>query len=223
MRRDIDLQVIEAIETGLILVAVDLRGRECVSTPGIKSALGIKLAETCSADSIVLWSWQPYLKLGEVQLLDVSGRECHRWIMPSLELVENSKAWTAWARDYPNAYLAHYVAGCLNGRDAPRIHVMEDAKHGVSVLDFTRDLGLDELRNLNVAAKNCGMTAIVCATLYDAQNRPYRLDTYAELALRICLEHGVNLEECATKIVTLAEGEYDEGEYDTEYQIRVLA
>ena len=207
------IEAIEAIEPGLVLVAANiyLPREECAF------ALGRKIAEICCADSIALWSWQPDLELGKVQLLDVSWRECHRWTMPLLELVENSKAWMAWAGDYPGAYLTHYLAGCLNGLGTPRIRLADGAKHGVSVLDFRRELDLGELRNLNLVAKNCGMTAIVCATLYDAQNKPYLIDTYAELALRICVEHGVNLTDCATKIITLKEGENG-----AESQARVL-
>jgi hypothetical protein len=219
MRSELAIQGIESItqtgpiEPGLVLIVGDpsLARLECAF------ALGRKIAEIDAGESMALWSWQPSLALGEVQLVDASWRECHRWTLPLRALAAESQLGTAWAGDYPDPLLAHEVNDGLNGRGAPSIRLLDGVRHGVAVLDFKRDLDFDELCGLNAAAKDCGMTAITCATLYDTQGKSYPLDSYAQLALGICVERGVNLAECATKIVVL-----EDETYGTGYKVRVL-
>ncbi|MBR4612091.1 MAG: hypothetical protein IKO40_05180 [Kiritimatiellae bacterium] len=211
MKSELDLQAIEAIgeiEPGLVLVAADgdLSMLERVF------ALGRKIAEMCGSDSVEFLSWQSGLALGEVQLVDASWRECHRWTLPLRALAEKSGLATAWAGDYPDAFLTRDVADGLNGQAAPGIRrLLDGIRHGVAVLDFRCHLDFDELRDLNAAAKDCGTTAIVHNTLCNTQLKPYPLDSYAQLALKICVEQGVNLGECATKIVVFENEKYGAG------------
>lgn len=203
MRSELDLREIETIEPGLVLVAGndddDLPRLECAF------ALGRKIAGTYGSNSVALWSWRPSLALGEVQLVDASWRECHRWTLPLRALAAESQLGTAWAGDYPDPLLTHDVADGLNGRGAPSARLLEEMGGRIVVLDFKKDLDFDELRNLNAAAKDRGITAITCATLNDVQGNPYPLNSFAQLALRICVERGVNLAECAERIVVFEE------------------
>ena len=210
MRSELAIQGIEAIaqtgpmEPGLVLIAGnddgDLPRLECAF------ALGRKIAGTYGSNSVALWSWRPSLALGEVQLVDASWRECHRWTLPLRALAAESQLGTAWAGDYPDPLLAHEVNDGLNGRGAPSIRLLEGIGGRVVVLDFKKDLEFDELCGLNAAAKDCGMTAITCATLYDTRGKSYPLDSYAQLALRICVERGVNLDDVTIAIVAAHEG-----------------
>ena len=204
MRSELDLREIETIEPGLVLVAgdSDLPRLECAF------ALGRKIAEIDGGEAMALWSWRPSLALGEVQLVDASWRECHRWTLPLRALAAESQLGTAWAGDYPDPLLAHEVDDGLNGRGAPNARLLEGMGGRVVVLDFKKDLDFDELRNLNAATKDRGITAITCATLNDVQGNPYPLNSFAQLALRICVERGVNLAECVTKVIALTGEKY---------------
>ena len=210
MRSELAIQGIESItqtgpiEPGLVLIVGDpsLPRLECAF------ALGRKIAEIDGGESMALWSWQPSLALGEVQLVDASWRECHRWTLPLRALAEKSQLGTAWAGDYPDLFLAHDVADGLNGRGAPSARLLEGIGGRVVVLDFKRDLDFDELCGLNAAAKDCGAIAFACAELNDVQGKPYPLDSWAELALRVCVERGVNLAECVTKVIALTGEKY---------------
>ena len=210
MRSELAIQGIESIaqtgqiEPGLVLVAGnddgDLPRLECAF------ALGRKIAGTYSSNSVALWSWQPSLALGEVQFVDASWRECHRWTLPLRALAEESELGTAWAGDYPDLFLAHDVADGLNGRGAPSARLLEGIGGRVVVLDFKNDLEFDELCGLNAAAKDCGAIVFSCAKLNDMQRNPYPLDSWAELALRVCVERGVNLDDVTIAIVAAHEG-----------------
>ncbi len=208
MRSELAIQGIESItqtgpiEPGLVLIVGDpsLARLECAF------ALGRKIAEIDAGESMALWSWQPSLALGEVQLVDASWRECHRWTLPLRALAAESQLGTAWAGDYPDPLLAHEVNDGLNGRGAPSIRLLDGVRHGVAVLDFKRDLDFDELCGLNAAAKDCGAIAFSCAVFNDARGKPYPLDSWAELALRVCVERGVNLDDVTIAIVAAHEG-----------------
>ena len=213
MNNELDIQGIESIartgpiEPGLVLIAGDSDSQrsECAF------ALGRKIAEIDGGESMALWSWKPSLTLGEVQLVDASWRECHRWTLPLRALSEESQPGTAWAGDYPDAILARDVADGLNGRGTPCARLLEGAGRRVVVLDFKEDLDFDDLCGLNAVAKDCGAIAFACAELNDAQGNPYPLDSWAELALRVCVERGVNLAECATKVIGLTGEKYGAG------------
>ncbi|MBP5544252.1 MAG: hypothetical protein ILM98_09260 [Kiritimatiellae bacterium] len=220
MKNELAIQGIESIaqtgpiEPGLVLIVGDpsLPRLECAF------ALGRKIAEIDGGESMALWSWLPSLALGEVQLVDASWRECHRWTLPLRALAAESQPGTAWAGDYPDAFLTRDVADGLNGQATPGIRrLLDGIRHGVAVLDIRYHLDFDGLRDLNAAAKDCGTTAIVHNTLYNTQLEPYPLDSYAQLALKICVEQGVNLGECATKIVV-----FENEKYGTGYKVRVL-
>ena len=213
MKNELAIQGIESIaqtgpiEPGLVLIVGDpsLPRLECAF------ALGRKIAEIDGGESMALWSWLPSLALGEVQLVDASWHECHRWTLPLRALSSESQPGTVWAGDYPDAFLAHDVANGLNGCGAPSARLLEGVGGRAVVLDFKHDLDFDELRDLNAAAKDCGTTAIVHNTLCNTQLKPYPLDSYAQLALKICVERGVNLAECATKIVVFENEKYGAG------------
>ena len=208
MNSELDIQGIGAIagtgpiEPGLVLIAggSDLPRLECAF------ALGRKIAEIDGGEAMSLWSWKPSLALGEVQLVDASWRECHRWTLPQRALSAESQPGTAWAADCPDAFLAHDVANGLNGRGAPSARLLEGAGGRVVVLDFKRNLDFDELCGLNAVAKDCDVIAFACAELNDAQGNPYPLDSWAELALRVCVERGVNLDDVTITIVAAHDG-----------------
>ena len=95
------------------------------------------------------------------------------------------------------------------------IHTPEHA-HGklcvgggdLTIADFKNKLSLPDMERVNGVAKRAGMTIIVVSGLVDAQGKPYETTSYCELAMKISIEHGADLTECAESIVSLREQGY---------------
>ena len=79
----------------------------------------------------------------------------------------------------------------------------------LTIADFRNTLSLPDMEWVNGAAKRAGRTIIVVSRLSDAQNRPYEnMFSYGELAMRISVEQGIDLTECAESIISLRERDY---------------
>ena len=82
---------------------------------------------------------------------------------------------------------------CLDGGD-------------ITIADFRNKLSLPDMERINGAAKRAGMTFIVMSRLVDAQGKPYEnIFSYGELAMKISVEHGVDLTECAESLILVRE------------------
>ena len=181
---------------GLVLVVDDERqGLGCAFDAGAT------IAESRNVDRMTLWSCRTFLDLNDIRMVDASWRECHRWTLPREAFANGNPPGTSWAGEPLDESQARECASKLNSPARVDKRFMAGCDGDVVVFDFQCNLDLDDLCRLNTIAKECGKTAVVCSELRDAQNRPYPLDSYAELALRICVERGVNLAECATQIV----------------------
>ena len=55
------------------------------------------------------------------------------------------------------------------------------------------------------AAKRAGRTVIVVSGLTDAQGKPYETASNGELAMKVSIEHGVDLAECAESLISVRE------------------
>ena len=69
--------------------------------------------------------------------------------------------------------------------------------------DLRHGIPLENLARFNGAVKAIGKTFVVSSELLDCQARPYEAASYGELALRISLEQGIDLTECAESIISL--------------------
>ena len=76
----------------------------------------------------------------------------------------------------------------------------------LTIADFRNKLSLPDMERINDAAKRAGMTFIVVSRLVDAQGKPYEnIFSYGELAMRISVEQGIDLTECAESLISVRE------------------
>ena len=81
----------------------------------------------------------------------------------------------------------------------------------LTIADFRNKLSLPDMERINGVAKRAGKTIIVVSGLTDAQGKPYETASYGELAMRISVEQGIDLTECAESIVSIRE--HDGGQW----------
>ena len=201
MNLDVDLHGLRLGDPGPGLVLA-VGGYE---PPGLACALavGASIVGARRADRLALLSCQSSLAIGDLLLVDASWRECHRWTLPRETFEDTNPPETAWAGDSLDEVGAHDCAAILKRSADSDERLFAGLDGGIVVFDFAEGMDFDELRRLNALAKDRGATAIVCAALLDAQGRPYPLESYAELAIRVCVERGVDLAECATAIMAM--------------------
>ncbi len=75
----------------------------------------------------------------------------------------------------------------------------------LAIADFRNKLSLPDMERINDAAKRAGRTVIVVSGLVNAQGKPYETTSYGELAMKVSIEHGVDLAECAESLISLRE------------------
>ena len=75
----------------------------------------------------------------------------------------------------------------------------------LTIADFRNKLSLPDMERINGAAKCAGKTIIVVSRLTDAQGKPYETASYGELAMRISVEQGIDLAECAESLISVRE------------------
>ena len=166
------------------------------------------MVETGNAERLCVWSWQAFLWLHGRYLMGDLSVDVHCWtitrdvgiIPPPLQplagtLVEdsmNSDARMALLQLIHRPEESAHRKLCVGGGD-------------LTIADFKNKLSLPDMERINGAAKRAGMTIIVVSRLVDAQGKPYETTSYGELAMRISVEQGVDLAECAESIVSLRE------------------
>ena len=195
------------VSPGLILITGDEEVGWSGKTPKLEFAFEIaaRMVECESTNRIVVWSWQSFLSLCGVRLTGGSQFEAHHWVLQR-EAMGGARI-EAWLEEplkprmevedpewLQNAYRSDWISIMDSGND-------------VVLLDFQTQLGFADMRELNKAAKAQRKTVLACADLKDAQGKAYSTDSYAELAMRIGIEHGVDFSECAETVVLLVSAE----------------
>lgn len=201
MNLDVDLHGLRLGDPGPGLVLA-VGGYE---PPGLACALavGASIVGARRADRLALLSCQSSLAIGDLLLVDASWRECHRWTLPRETFEDTNPHETAWAGDSLDEVATRDCAAILKRLADSDERLFAGADGGIAVFDFAEGMDFDELPRLNEIAKDRGATAVACTALRDVQGSPYPLESYAELAIRICVERGVDLAECATAIVAM--------------------
>ena len=189
---------------GIILIDGDGEKVPCLD---FAYEIGAMMLENGVAERLCVWSWQAFLWLHGRYLMGDSSTDVHCWTItkdvgimpPSLQplastLIEddmNIETRRALSR------LIHALASvsgklCLDGGD-------------ITIADFRNKLSLPDMERINDAAKRAGMTFIVVSRLVDAQGKPYETTSYGELAMRISVEQGIDLTECAESLISVRE------------------
>lgn len=195
---------------GIILIDGDGEKMPCLD---FAYEIGTTMVENGLAPRLCVWSWQAFLWLRGRCLMGDSSTDVHCWTItkdvgimpPSLQplastLIEddmNIETRRALSRLIHAPESVHGKL-CVGGGD-------------LTIADFRNKLSLPDMERINGAAKRAERTIIVVSGLTDAQGKPYETASYGELAMRISVEQGIDLTECAESIVSIRE--HDGGQW----------
>ncbi len=197
---------------GIILIDGDGEKMPCL---GFAYEIGATMVENGLAPRLCVWSWQAFLWLHGRYLMGDSATDVHCWtitgdvgiIPPSLQPLASTLIEDKMDTDTRNALMRLIHAPesadgtlCVGGGD-------------LTIADFRNKLSLPDMEWINDAAKRAGRTIIVVSGLVNAQGKPYETTSYGELAMKIGIEHGVDLTECVESVISLRE--QDRGQWHT--------
>ena len=189
---------------GIILIDGDGEKMPCL---GFAYEIGATMVENGLAPRLCVWSWQAFLLLHGRYLMGDSATDVHCWtitrdvgiIPPSLQPLASTLIEDKMDTDTRNALmrLIHTPESadgtlCVGGGD-------------LTIADFRNKLSLRDMERINGAAKRAGKTIIVVSRVTDAQGKPYETASYGELAMRISVEQGIDLTECAESLISVRE------------------
>ena len=195
---------------GIILIDGDGEKVPCLD---FAYEIGAMMVENSVAERLCVWSWQAFLWLHGRYLMGDSSTDVHCWTItkdvgimpPSLQPLASTLIEDKMDTDTRNALMR-------------LIHTPESADGtlcvgggGLTIADFRNKLSLPDMERINGAAKRAERTIIVVSRLTDAQGKPYETASYGELAMRISVEQGIDLTECAESIVSIRE--HDGGQW----------
>ena len=168
--------------------------------------ISARMLECESASSIDVWSWQSFLRLCGAWLTGDLLTQVHRWVIRGEVL----------AGVHTEAWLEEPLGPRMGAEDQEWIQNAHRADwdsflglcNDIVLLDFKTQLGFSDMRELNSAAKASGKTVLACTDLKDAQGKSYSTDSYAELAMRVGIEHGIDFSECAETVALFESMEY---------------
>ena len=189
---------------GIILIDGDGEKTACLD---FAYEIGAMMVENGFAERLCVWSWQTFLWLHGRYLMGDSSTDVHCWtitknvgiIPPSLQPLAST--------------LIEDDMNIEKRRDLSRLIHAPESAHGklcvgdvdLTIADFRNKLSLPDMERINGAAKRAGKTIIVVSRLTDAQGKPYETASYGELAMRISVEQGIDLAECAESLISVRE------------------
>lgn len=187
---------------GIILIDGDGEKTQCLD---FAYEIGGMMLENGVAERLCVWSWQAFLWLHGRYLAGDSSTDVHCWtitrdvgiIPPLLQSLAST--------------LIEDDMNIEKRRDLSRLIHAPESVHGklcvgdvdLTIADFRNKLSLPDMERINGAAKRAGKTIIVVSRLTDAQGKPYETTSYGELAMRISVEQGIDLTECAESLISV--------------------
>ncbi|MBQ7651301.1 MAG: hypothetical protein IJS15_10095 [Victivallales bacterium] len=196
---------------GVILIDGDNEKTPCLD---FAYEIGATMMELGVAKRLCVWSWQKSLCVGEQFLMGNSAADTHCWTITnevkniplSLKPLEG-----ALMEDSANLNILNPIKRCIHtpaDMDAESIEEACEYAGDITIVNHRQGVSLENLAWLNRAVKATGRTFVVIGELADSQGRPYESASYGELALRISVEQGIDLTECAECVVSLREHDY---------------
>ena len=189
---------------GIMLTDGDTEKTPCLD---FAYEIGAAMVENGSAERLCVWSWQAFLWLHGRFLMGDSATDVHCWtitkdvgiIPPPLQPLAST--------------LIEDDMNIEKRRDLSRLIHAPESAHGklcvgdvdLTIADFRNKLSLPDMERINGAAKRAGKTIIVVSGLVNAQGKPYETTSYGELAMKVSIEHGVDLAECAESLISVRE------------------
>lgn len=189
---------------GIILIDGDGEKTACLD---FAYEIGAMMVENGFAERLCVWSWQAFLWLHGRYLMGDSSIDVHCWTItkdvgimpPSLQPLAST--------------LIEDDMNIEKRRDLSRLIHAPESVHGklcvgggdLTIADFRNKLSLPDMERINDAAKRAERTIIVVSGLTAAQGTPYETASYGELAMRISVEQGIDLTECAESLISVRE------------------
>ena len=186
------------------LVLID--GNEGVPKFEFGFEIAARMVECESANRIAVWSWQSFLRLCGTWLTGDTLKQNHRWVIQR-EALGGARI-EAWLEEPLKPRMEIEDPEWLQNAHRADWSSILDSGNDVVLLDFQTQLCFADMREINKAAKASGKTIFACVELKDAQGKHYASRSYAELAMRIGIEHGIDFSECAETLALLERAEY---------------
>lgn len=186
------------------LVLID--GDESVPKLGFAFEMVARMLECESADHVEVLSWQPFLRLCGTWLTGDALKQNHRWVIRD-EALRDTRI-EAWLEEPFKPCMEIEDPEWLQNAHRADWSSIWDSDDNVALIDFKNQLGFMAMKELNDVAKASKKTILACVELKDVQERHYSSRSYAELAMCISIEHGINFSECAETVVQL--GSYND-------------
>jgi len=189
---------------GVILIDGDNENTSCLD---FACEIGAAMVKTGLAKNFCVWSWQTFLCLCGRWLTGDSATDVHCWtIAKDAGIIPTSLQGltSALIEDDMNIKTRKALSRLIH---APEV-ASDKLSVGVgdlTIADFRNKLSLPDLERINGAAKRAERTIIVVSGLTDAQGKPYETASYGELAMRISVEQGIDLTECAESLISVRE------------------
>lgn len=189
---------------GIILIDGDNENTSCLD---LAYEIGTMMVGNGSAERLCVWSWRAFLWLHGLFLAGDSSTDVHCWTIkkdvgifpPHLQSLAST--------------LIEDDMNIEKRRDLSRLIHAPASAHGklcvgdvdITIVDFRNKLSLPDMERINGTAKRAGKTIIVVSRLTDARGKPYETASYGELAMRISVEQGFDLAECAESLISVRE------------------
>ena len=113
--------------------------------------------------------------------------------------------------DSANLNILNPIKRCIHtpaDMDAESIEEACEYAGDITIVNHRQRISLENLARLNRTVKASGKTFVIVRELLDAHGEPYEATSYGELAMRISVEQGTDLTECAESIISLRERDY---------------
>ena len=188
---------------GVILIDGDNENTSCLD---FACEIGAAMVETGLAKNFCVWSWQTFLCLCGRWLMGDSATDVHCWtIAKDAGIIPTSLQGltSALIEDDMNIETRRTLSRLIHAPES--VHGKLCVGGGdLTIADFRNKLSLPDMERINGTAKRAGRTVIVVSGLTDAQGKPYEnIFSCGELAMRISIEQGIDLAECAESLISI--------------------
>lgn len=189
---------------GIILIDGDGEKMPCLD---FAYEIGATMVENGLAPRLCVWSWQAFLWLHGRYLMGDSSTDVHCWTItknvgimpPPLQPLASTLI-----EDDMNIETRRTLSRLIHAPES--VHGELCVRGGdLTIADFRNKLSLPDMERINGAAKRAERTIIVVSGLTDAQGKSYETASYGELAMRISVEQGIDLTECAESLISVRE------------------
>ena len=188
-----------------------LLARSTVNGLGMAIELSRRMVEAGHCEQLRIWSWRSSLTLGGVELTGDALNPGYRWTLTRdmlLGSVPYSRFHSAWMQDTMISHDELVASLRLKGNFSGSGVDYLGGETCVTVLEFKGEPDLNSLPQLNQAAKSRNQAVVLVADISDKHWKSYEEDSYEVMAMRLCVELGIDFPSCAETVLGLREISY---------------